>query len=62
MFLMFFLYLSVFFTLGLLVSARTNKKLDQLPRPALHLVIFVTIIPKVSVLTAAQLNPILFRA
>jgi len=58
MFLMFFLYLSVFFTLGLLVSARTNKSSTSFLVLLFIWVIFVTIIPKVSVLTAAQLNPI----
>jgi ABC-type transport system involved in multi-copper enzyme maturation permease subunit len=58
MFLMFFLYLSVFFTLGLLVSARTNKSSTSFLILLFIWVIFVTVIPKVSVLTAAQLNPI----
>ena len=58
MFLMFFLYLSVFFTLGLLVSARTTKSSTSFLILLFIWVIFVTIIPKVSVLTAAQLNPI----
>ncbi len=58
MFLMFFLYLSVFFTLGLLVSARTNKSSTSFLVLLFIWVIFVTIIPKVSVLAAAQLNPI----
>ncbi len=58
MFLMFFLYLSVFFTLGLLVSARTNKSSTSFLVLLFIWVVFVTIIPKVSVLTAAQLNPI----
>jgi len=58
MFLMFFLYLSVFFTLGLLVSARTSKSSTSFLVLLFIWVIFVTIIPKVSVLTAAQLKPI----
>jgi ABC-type transport system involved in multi-copper enzyme maturation permease subunit len=58
MFLMFFLYLSVFFTLGLLVSARTNKSSTSFLVLLFIWVVFVTIIPKVSVLAASQLNPI----
>jgi ABC-type transport system involved in multi-copper enzyme maturation permease subunit len=58
MFLMFFLYLSVFFTLGLLVSARTNKSSTSFLVLLFIWVTFVTIIPKLSVLTAARLNPI----
>jgi ABC-type transport system involved in multi-copper enzyme maturation permease subunit len=58
MFLMFFLYLSVFFTLGLFVSARTNKSSTSFLVLLFIWVIFVTIIPKVSILAAAQLNPI----
>lgn len=58
MFLMFFLYLSVFFTLGLLVSARTNKSSTSFLVLLFIWVVFVTIIPKVAVLTASQLNPI----
>ena len=58
MFLMFFLYLSVFFTLGLLVSARTSKSSTSFLVLLFIWVIFVTIIPKLSVMTAAQLNPI----
>ena len=58
MFLMFFLYLSVFFTLGLLVSSRTNKSSTSFLVLLFIWVVFVTIIPKVSVLAASQLNPI----
>jgi ABC-type transport system involved in multi-copper enzyme maturation permease subunit len=58
MFLMFFLYLSVFFTLGLLVSARTNKSSTSFLVLLFIWVTFVTIIPKLSVVTAARLNPI----
>jgi ABC-type transport system involved in multi-copper enzyme maturation permease subunit len=58
MFLIFFLYLSVFFTLGLFVSARTNKSSTSFLILLFIWVIFVTIIPKVSILAAAQLNPI----
>jgi len=58
MFLMFFLYLSVFFTLGLFVSARTNKSSTSFLILLFIWVVFVTIIPKVSVLTASQIRPI----
>lgn len=58
MFLIFFLYLSVFFTLGLLVSARTNKSSTSFLVLLFIWVTFVTIIPKLSVVTAARLNPI----
>jgi ABC-type transport system involved in multi-copper enzyme maturation permease subunit len=58
MFLVFFLYLSVFFTLGLFVSARTTKSSTSLLVLLFLWVTFVTIIPKVSVLAAAQLKPI----
>jgi ABC-2 type transport system permease protein len=58
MFVMFLLYLSVFFTLGLLVSARTSKSSTSFLVLLFIWVTFVTIIPKVSVMTAAQLNPI----
>jgi ABC-type transport system involved in multi-copper enzyme maturation permease subunit len=58
MFLAFLLYLSVFFTLGLLVSARTNKSSTSFLVLLFIWVTFVTVIPKLSVMTAAQLNPI----
>jgi ABC-type transport system involved in multi-copper enzyme maturation permease subunit len=58
MFLMFFLYLSVFFTLGLLVSARTNKSSTSFLILLFIWVTFVTIIPKVSVMAAGRLYPI----
>jgi ABC-type transport system involved in multi-copper enzyme maturation permease subunit len=58
MFLMFFLYLSVFFALGLLVSARTSKSSTSFLVLLFIWVTFVTIIPKLSVLTAARLYPI----
>jgi ABC-type transport system involved in multi-copper enzyme maturation permease subunit len=56
--LMFFLYLSVFFTLGLLVSARTNKSSTSFLILLFIWVTFVTIIPKVSVMAAGRLYPI----
>jgi ABC-type transport system involved in multi-copper enzyme maturation permease subunit len=58
MFLMFFLYLSVFFTLGLLVSARTSKSSTSFLVLLFIWVIFVTIIPKLSVMSAGRLKPI----
>jgi ABC-type transport system involved in multi-copper enzyme maturation permease subunit len=58
MFLIFLLYLSVFFTLGLLVSARTSKSSTSFLVLLFIWVTFVTVIPKLSVMLAAQLNPI----
>jgi ABC-type transport system involved in multi-copper enzyme maturation permease subunit len=58
MFLMFLLYLSVFFTLGLFVSARTSKSSTSFLALLFIWVVFVTVIPKLSVMTAAQINPI----
>jgi ABC-type transport system involved in multi-copper enzyme maturation permease subunit len=58
MFLVFFLYLSVFFTLGLLVSARTSKSSTSFLVLLFIWVLFVTIIPKLSIMTAAQIKPI----
>ena len=58
MFLIFFLYLSVFFTLGLFVSARTNRSSTSFLVLLFIWVIVVMVIPKVSVLSAARLNPI----
>ncbi len=58
MVLTFFLYLSVFFTLGLLVSARTNKSSTSFLVLLFIWVLFVTVIPKLSILAAAQLDPI----
>lgn len=58
MFLIFFLYLSVFFTLGLFISARTKKSSTSFLVLLFIWVIFVTIIPKISILAAARLKPI----
>jgi len=58
MFVIFFLYLSVFFTLGLFVSARTSKGSTSFLILLFIWVVFVTIIPKVSVLAASQIKPI----
>jgi ABC-type transport system involved in multi-copper enzyme maturation permease subunit len=58
MLLIFLLYLSVFFTLGLLVSARTSRSSTSFLILLFIWVTFVTVIPKVSVMAAAQINPI----
>jgi len=58
MFLMYFLYLSVFFTLGLFVSARANRSSTSFLVLLFLWVVFVTVIPKLAVMSAAQLNPI----
>jgi ABC-type transport system involved in multi-copper enzyme maturation permease subunit len=57
-FLMFFLYLSVFFSLGLFVSARTSRSSTSFLVLLFLWVVIVMVIPKVSVLTAAQIRPI----
>jgi len=57
-FLMFFLYLSVFFSLGLFVSARTSRSSTSFLVLLFIWVVIVMVIPKVSVLTAAQIKPI----
>jgi len=57
-FLMFLFYLSVFFSLGLLVSARTSRSSTSFLILLFVWVIFVMVIPKVAVLAAAQINPI----
>ena len=57
-FLMYFLYLSVFITLGLFVSARSNRSSTSFLILLFIWVIFVTVIPKLSVMTAAQIKPI----
>lgn len=58
MFMIFFLYLSVFFTLGLFVSARTNKSSTSFLVLLFVWVVFVTVVPKMAVMAAAQLKPI----
>jgi len=57
-FLLFFLYLSVFFTLGLFVSARTSRSSTSFLILLFIWVVFTTIIPKVAIMSAAQLKPI----
>ena len=57
-FLMFLLYLSVFFTLGLFVSSRTSRSSTSFLLLLFIWVTFVTIIPKAAVLVAGQIKPI----
>lgn len=56
--LMFFLYLSVFFSLGLFVSTRTVRSSTSFLILLFIWVTFVTIIPKAAVMTAARIYPI----
>ena len=58
LFLLFLLYLSVFFSLGLLVSARSNRSSNSLLVLLFIWVTFVTIIPKASVMIAGEIYPI----
>jgi ABC-type transport system involved in multi-copper enzyme maturation permease subunit len=57
-FLMFFLYLSVFFSLGLFISARTSRSSTSFLVLLFIWVVFVMVIPKVAVITAGQIKPI----
>jgi len=57
-FLMFLLYLSVFFTLGLFVSSRTSRSSTSFLLLLFIWVTFVTIIPKAAVMAAGQIKPI----
>jgi ABC-type transport system involved in multi-copper enzyme maturation permease subunit len=57
-FLMFFLYLSVFFSLGLFVSARTTRSSTSFLVLLFVWVVFVMVIPKVAVIAAGQIRPI----
>jgi ABC-type transport system involved in multi-copper enzyme maturation permease subunit len=57
-FLMFFLYLSVFFSLGLFVSARTSRSSTSFLVLLFVWVVFVMVIPKAAVVTAAQVRPV----
>jgi ABC-type transport system involved in multi-copper enzyme maturation permease subunit len=57
-FLIYFLYLSVFFALGLFVSARTHKSSNSLLILLFLWITFVTIIPKIAVLSASQISPV----
>ena len=55
---MFFLYLSVFFSLGLFISARTSRSSTSFLVLLFLWVVFVMVIPKVAVITAGQVRPI----
>lgn len=55
---MFLLYLSVFFTLGLFVSARTTRSSTSFLVLLFIWVTFVTVIPKAAVMAAGQVKPI----
>ncbi|MGZ7065930.1 MAG: ABC transporter permease, partial [Candidatus Aminicenantales bacterium] len=57
-FLMFFLYLSVFFSLGLFISARTSRSSTSFLVLLFIWVVIVMVIPKVAVITASQIRPI----
>jgi ABC-type transport system involved in multi-copper enzyme maturation permease subunit len=57
-FIMFLLYLSVFFGLGLFVSARTSRSSTSFLILLFIWVIFVMVIPKIAVIAAAQIEPI----
>lgn len=54
----FLLYLSVFFTLGLFVSARTSRSSTSFLLLLFIWVTFVTVIPKAAVMIASQIKPI----
>jgi len=56
--LMFLLYLSVFFMLGLFISSRTSRSSTSFLLLLFIWVTFVTIIPKAAVMTAGQIKPI----
>ncbi len=57
-FVMFLLYLSVFFTLGLFISARTTRSSTSFLLLLFIWVTFVTVIPKAAVMIAGQIKPI----
>lgn len=57
-FLLFILYLSVFFTLGLLVSTLTGRSSSSLFILLFAWVTFIFVIPKVAVIVAGLINPI----
>jgi ABC-type transport system involved in multi-copper enzyme maturation permease subunit len=57
-FMTFLLYLSVFFTLGLFVSARTSRSSTSFLLLLFIWVTFVTVIPKAAVMIASQVKPI----
>ncbi|MFB0564177.1 MAG: ABC transporter permease subunit [Candidatus Aminicenantaceae bacterium] len=55
---MFLLYLSVFFTLGLFISSRTSRSATSFLLLLFIWVTFVTIIPKAAIMASGQINPI----
>ncbi|MCE5250122.1 ABC transporter permease subunit, partial [bacterium] len=57
-FLLFILYLSVFFTLGLMVSALTGRSSSSLFILLFAWVTFIFVIPKTAVIAAGLINPI----
>jgi ABC-type transport system involved in multi-copper enzyme maturation permease subunit len=57
-FLMFLLYLSVFFSLGLFISARTSRSSTSFLILLFIWVVFVMVVPKVAVILASQMKPI----
>lgn len=57
-FLFFLLYLSVFFTLGLFVSSRTNRSSSSLFILLFIWVTFIFVIPKAAVIVSSHLNPV----
>lgn len=57
-FVLFLLYLSVFFTLGLLVSSMTSRSSSSLFILLFVWVTFIFVIPKAAVIVAGQINPI----
>ena len=57
-FILFLLYLSVFFTLGLLVSARTTRSSNSLFILLFIWVIFIFVIPKGAVIVSKYINPV----
>lgn len=57
-FILFFLYLSVFFMLGLFISSRTQSSANSLFILLFIWVMFIFIIPKASVVTAKKISPI----
>jgi ABC-type transport system involved in multi-copper enzyme maturation permease subunit len=57
-FLMFFLYLSVFFSLGLFISARTSRSSTSFLVLLFIWVVFVMVIPKAAVVAAGHIRPI----
>jgi ABC-2 type transport system permease protein len=57
-FLMFFVYLSVFFSLGLFVSSLTSRSSTSFLVLLFIWVVFVMVVPKAAVVTAGQIRPI----